>query len=353
MVQGFFRIKRGKLYNNDGLINDTEVKKKINGFELPSSVTVDQVLGKIKDWANSVDNKGEFFWDDLIGEVIKTEFPSSSSSSSIDYETMFTPYTPDSSQSTPPHTPVWTFERRLSEDFSEKFKGAFGHTTEEVREEKTVLEHKETEARGTTYGSGRFMTMTGPKVLGETRYEDFLPKLPTLTGLTAQQVAKAIVDGLLDDTAFNITLETITTTNGAEALTKTVRLMHNEIIHRSSTNLLSIIGGAVRTIHDSSKTLAARYENEGKFVPQAKDYTKSKIGGQQLSRMHHTGSQQVTYDKAEAELQEIWRLNKKALHSVLAAHYASWDDLFTDISDKLVKKYMDNLSSGWTFTVGT
>ena len=342
-IQPWFKIR--KEYRVRTEVPDSYVLGKIRAHGLPGGTTEIEVLNKIKDWADAADDKGQFSWDALIAKIIDDEF----SVKDMEVGEIFAPYSPGADV-TPPNSPVWKFERRFSGDFSDMFEKEYGASTSDVRSEKTVLEHIDTSARGTTYGAGRFMTMTGPKVLGETRYEDFLPKLPGLTGLDGVGVARAIIQGLLDDAAFIVTLSSIKTEHGAEALTKTVRLMHNEIIHRSSTNLISIIGGAVRTVTDSSKTLGARYQAEARFPPQAKDYP-SAIGGQQFSRLHHEGNQEEMLKRTEVELDAIWRLNKKALASVLNAHYADYDELLKDLSAKLTEKYIANLKGSWKFEV--
>jgi hypothetical protein len=340
-IQGWFKIKGGKTYANSADLDAVAIKRRIDPGELPKGKSEQDVVDKIGEWADDAANKGEFYWKDLIDAVIKAEFKTD-----MELEEIMEPYTPTLATATPADSEMWDWEGEFSQDFSDQFNTAYGKSTKDIRDETMVLEHKKTKAKGTTYGTGRFMSMTGKKVLGETRYEEFLPKLPKLTGLSKSAVAQAILDGLLDDAAFQVTLATLSS-DGAEALTKTVRLMHNEILQRSSTNLIPIIGAAVRTIKDPSKELGARYEAEGKFVPQGKDH--GKIGGQQLSRMHKAEHQDDLLGKLDSDLEAVWEHYKKAWKSIVDK-VSSPDDLASALSDKLVKKYIENLKGGWSLT---
>jgi hypothetical protein len=341
LIQGWFKIKGGNTYTDRADLDAAATKKRIDSSLLPNGTTAQDVVDKIGDWASDGANKGTHYWKDLIDAVIKAEFKKD-----MDLEEIMEPYTPTGVTSTLEDNEVWDWEGEFSQDFSDQFHTAYGQSTSDIRKQTMVLEHDETEAKGTTYGTGRFMSMTGKKVLGETRYEEFLPKLPKLTGLTKTEVAQAILDGLLDDDAFQATLSKLTS-DGAEALTKTVRLMHNEILQRSSTNLISIVGATVRTIKDPSKDLGARYKAEGKFVPQGKDH--KGIGGQQLSRMHHPGLQEDLLENLDSDLTKVWENNKKAWKSILGK-FSSPDDLAGALSEKLIKVYIDNLQSAWSLT---
>lgn len=300
-VQRSFKIKRGNRYDK---ASDLPLSR-IRGMMVGKTQTqIDDAIRQIEAWANDAADKGEFTWQEIIDQAF-------AQSSTMDLENLGS-YSP-THQSTPPDTPVFTAYRRYSNDFSAMFEAEFGSATADIRKTSTVLEHKTRGDRGTTFGTGRFMTMTGPKVLGDTRYEEFLPSLPALTGLTESGVAQAIIDGLLDNAAFVKTLGTLSSDKGREALTQTVRLMNNEILHRSSINLIAIIGAAKRTIKDPTKGLGDRLEASGLFVPQGKDH--NKIGGQQLSRIHHPDKQDDLIEDLDDDLTEIWENNKKALKS--------------------------------------
>lgn len=311
---------------------------------LPAGVTQADVLEGVYDWAEDVDDQGNFkSWKALVDAVIEAIKPK-------DMDIDFTPFTPSyAGPDTPPSTPTPAqynpFARRLSGDFSTGFEAQFGESTETVRARKIALEHAHTGARGTTYGDSRFMSLTGKKVLGDTLYEKFLSKLPGLTGLDQAALAQALLDGLLDGAAFNTLLDGLNA-NQQEAMTMTVRLLHNEIVNRSSVNLLTLVGALRRSLADASKTIDQRLLAEGLFVPVAKDH--KGVGGQQLSRSHHVGSDVLT--RADSDLTAIHHQNRKAIGNLADANNADLDEV-ADGFKKVIEAYLANLKDYWEVTI--
>jgi len=319
------------------------LRKRITG-PLPTGVSIDDVVGKVRSMAEELYDHGNFkSWALVIEAAIAALGPST-----MDFD--FAPFTPSWSGDSPPGTPpvseYTTFGRRLSGEFSTLFEAEIGFDTATARSSTVKLVHDDTAASGVTCGPGRFQTNSGKKVLGETVYSKFVPKLPTLSGLSEAEVAQALLDGLLDDVAFRAILADLEP-DQQEALTKTVRLLNNEIIHRSSVNLLTITGVLKRCLVDSSKTISVRFQTEGLFAPVGKEH-KYNIGGQQLSRSHWPGS--TALDRADAELTGIHHAHRQAIGNLAKSNAVDLDGVATACTE-LFKKYVENLQEYWRLEI--
>jgi hypothetical protein len=229
--------------------------------------------------------------------------------------------------------------RRLSDDLSARL------GTETARSKQTVITSKNisffnertkkyTEARGTTSGKGRSMSMTGSKALGATRYAEFLPKLPTTTGLAPEKLALALRNGLLNGGEFEKTIESLPNEKQKTALTQTVLLLHNEIINRSAGNLIGIIGAIDRQItHPEDKTLTERLTASSLFHAK---------GGQALSSFARKNKAEADIPAGQTDL-----LKNNAISLERAIQGLGGEAQLLSLS----KQYADNLKQHWTFDV--
>lgn len=319
---------------------ETYIKGRIRQA-LPPGVTADDVIQAIKDMADDPNPFGTFSWDQIIEEAVRALTPA------VDEEINYGNYTPQwQRDDTPPTSPTnseyFGFARKFSGDFSDMLKEETGFTASDMRDSRMKIENKDFEIEATTYGAGRFTNMTGQRVLGDTKYGIFLPQLPKKTGLTSKQVAETLLDGLLDKAAFKIRLTPLDEKQKT-ALLQTVILLSNEIIHRSSVNLMEIVGALKRTVEDDSKTFTERFEETGSWVPTAKE--NGGIGGQKLSRTHHIGGDVL--DSVNSDLLEIFNNHKRSVGNLAAMHDVDIDDLTAEYAD-LCKKFIENFNSSWT-----
>lgn len=397
VVQGKFKIIGGNTYEEEKDVKISSLKK--YNLNVRKGVSKAEVIARIKAWAKAGEDKGEYSWKDLIAAVaaelaaekapaaqesseseeeeeteeedtppsvlsalplsssipsaLPTPYPSSPVQSSEFSLDLLGSYTPSKAPGTPPGHDVLERDRRRSDMFLEigKQKGF----SRDVRSRTTTLTHRDTGSKAKTVTAGRFMV--GLKGLGKTRYQEFLPQLPEWTGLTEVEVAQAVIDGLLDDEKFQKTLETLPKPEGKDALLSTIKLMHNEILHRSSTNLLSIIGAAKRTVEDPSKGLSDRLTTEARFIPSIKDdkrkKVKKKIGGQAFSRMHQP-DKEISEEDLRSELQEVWRKYRKSEAAVTQESFGgNVEAMMESLSEGLAKKYWENFGEHWTLDSGS
>lgn len=342
-IQAQFSIKGSTVnYDNAETVKarETYIKGRIRQA-LPPGVTADDVIQAIKDMADDPNPFGTFSWDQIIEEAVRALTPA------VDEEINYGNYTPQwQRDDTPPTSPTnseyFGFARKFSGDFSDMLKEETGFTASDMRDSRMKIESKDFEIEATTYGAGRFTNMTGQRILGDTKYGMFLPQLPKKTGLTSKQVAETLLDGLLDKAAFKIRLTPLDEKQKT-ALLQTVILLSNEIIHRSSVNLVEIVGALKRTVEDDSKTFTERFEETGSWVPTAKE--NGGIGGQKLSRTHHIGGDVL--DSVNPDLLEIFNNHKRSVGNLAAMHDVDIGDLAAEYDD-LCKKFIENFNSSWT-----
>ena len=215
--------------------------------------------------------------------------------------------------------PTLGVERQFETYMDATMAAETGHSLEDLRGKTATMTHNAGLSSGTTKMAGRFITMRGPKVLGDTQYAKFLPRLHTDTGLTHQDLAAIIEAGLLQDETYQQLMQGL---NGdqREMVAQTVTLFHNEILHRSSTNLVTIVH-ELRRAAENGDNIAGRLLKKAKLAP-TKGQTVSKTGGQEYSQIGHEIKRYKTHKRGtelldhfrktnDVELEEMWQQNKK------------------------------------------
>lgn len=260
----------------------------------------------------------------------------------------------------PPNKEVFESERRMSTVFAKGFEARMDVPIEDARKRTQTLKHKGGLGEAVISGPGRFLRATGKQHLGGTRYAEFLPELSGDLGLSESEMAGLLRHALLDDKQFQ---EKASAYGGEvqEALTQVVMLFHNEIINRSSTNLVDIIGLLARTENDEDKPFGEALLTTAKFPPAKKD-TKSRTGGQENSAIHLEAPRYKTHksgeellerfkSKGDTKMQAIWENHKLAHVSTMQKHNISDREAWNRAVDRLLEKYLENLVNNWDFTI--
>ena len=156
---------------------------------------------------------------------------------------------------------------------------------------------------------------------------------------------QGLLDGLLDGEAFKTLLATLDEKQ-KQAITATVRLFINEIVNRSSINLLEFVGALQRSLTDTSKTFDQRLMTSGLFVPVGKEH--KGIGGQKLSRSHHEGS--TAPASADSDLKAIHRNNLKSIGNLAQSSNATLEEL-ADEFKKVTVAFITNLKDHWNVEI--
>lgn len=244
----------------------------------------------------------------------------------------------------PSNEQVFKLNRSGSMDFSKLFEEQYGMSTEEARGMSVKMTTKDTGNSYTTSGAGRFMTMKDPQ-LGHTRYKEFLKTLPKQIGKSEAETADLLLTSLIDPPKYSLKSQLLSSTSKL-ALEQTTMLFNNEIIHRSSSNLPTIVGVLQNVASGNKGSLAGALTESAMFVPTGSDY-KSKVGGQQLSRLHHEGSkarEKLESHELEDELVDLHKSYKKSIGGVAKQKGVTVPELKPDIS-YLNETYMKSLSS--------
>ncbi len=238
---------------------------------------------------------------------------------------------------------VYHLKRSGSLDFSDQFQSKFGLPTDDARKS-TIKMSTAANNSYTTRGTGRFMSVANSQ-LGKTAYRDFLPKLPEKIGQSEPETAQLLLDSLTDRTAYTLKASLLSSTSQL-ALEQASMLFHNEIIHRSSSNLPAITGILHNVASGKTPSLIGGFNETALFLPTAKD-SSSNTGGQQLSRLHQENSiarPKLDADKIEPELVTLLDANRKAWGGLAKQKGKTIPDLASDVS-ALNKLYLDSLAS--------
>lgn len=338
-VQRVFSINRGKTYTKGDEVRNSTTLAKHLGNEPKKSEIVDAVVKMAED----VKDYHTLSWLDVIKEAKKTI--GGDSGELLDFSHIL-----EDTEDMGRKKEIRKLNRTNSMDFSDLFKKQFGETTGDLRKDTmkfeftSEVEDHETQ-NFTTSGPGRFMSMSN-KQIGDTKYSKFIPTLKNKVGKSEEVTAQLLLHGLMDKEKYSdLAKKEKLPKKGQLALEQTLALLNNEIISRSSSNLMPIVGVLQSVSQGKTTSMLDGFNTVGMFIPTAKEH-KPQIGGQALSRIHHKGSKARKHfddGKFDTSLKRLYENYRGGVH-VLSKR------LTTDIPglklpiNKLNTRYIANLS---------
>lgn len=228
--------------------------------------------------------------------------------------------------------------RRNSDDFSGLLETNFGFTTTDLRKDTMRMVGTADDSVYHVSGPGRFMRFKNSQ-LGDTVYDKFTPGLAAKTGLSEQELADLFLNNLFNKDAFDKKVkEKALSSTALTAIKQNTALWDNEIINRSSNNLISLTQVLNNVKEGKGGSLNDSLKSSTLFYPK---------GGQSLSRSHWK------YDdvKKRKRIEKIVEKNKSNMDSVIESvgNHAlkNGDSDFSKIGDdfhKLNEEYVKNLS---------
>ncbi|MBS0473219.1 MAG: hypothetical protein JSR60_19270 [Proteobacteria bacterium] len=335
-VQRVFTIKGGKRYD-DG----DEVRKNTSlASHVRNQANSDKIIDAVAGMAEEGKDYGALSWLEVIDTAKKTL----DDDQLMDFSHILedTKYMADEKE-------LKQLNRSNSMDFSDLLKTEFGGTSEEARTNTMRMEFS-SEIKGhetqkyTTSGDGRLMSI-GSSQLGDSRYAKFIPTLRNKVGKTEQITAQLLLHALTDhDKYLKLAKTEAIPDMGRLAIEQTLALLNNEIISRSSSNLVTIVGVLQSVANGQTASMIDGFNKVGMFVPTGSDHS-YKIGGQMLSRLHHKGSKGREHLKAgrfDSKLTTLYENYRGGIHKLSRRHKTPLKRLQIPIR-KLHRVYFKNL----------
>ena len=214
-------------------------------------------------------------------------------------------------------------------------------------EEKTRIQikrYRREKVRMTFTGSGYGATSTAnanfvlSKGARDTRYRSLFPRLIEIVKSDAG-AADLMLKGLLDMPAFHRAVADYQDPKERHTIQQFLALLFNEILGRSTANLVDVVALLSHTVKKDDDQLTRRFFDRGLFIPSAKEH--EGFGGSKLSKIGSANRGLKLTDLDEA-LQLVVQRNRQMYASMYKHSGVDSRDAFKDELKGLVTRFGDN-----------
>ncbi|WP_457333510.1 eCIS core domain-containing protein [Rhizobacter sp. P5_C2] len=180
---------------------------------------------------------------------------------------------------------------------------------------------------------------------GQSSYMNVFRELRKAGGNTNDRaIATLLRDGLLDMPKFTSAIS-VFNEDSRNKFNFALSLFFNEIVGRSTSNLIEIVAILEKTITENDNDLFRRFQEYALLLPLAKEH--KQIGGQKLSRIGH-GT--IDESKLDTDLKDLLQRNRRFHTAMQTAAGAKDTDEFMGSVKKVIDTFVENFQSNVTMT---